>query len=251
MIAGRCLGRRPDGAACRGPRACPWVCWPGPTCCSRRRGASRLHSRRAAGRLADFRVAVWGSSPLTAIDDNVTAAFDAAVAAIAKAGAKVDREPQTPIEARGKPAPLHASCCARGDRRRGSTTRPSPSSSASPRRCRPTIRARRRILRAARRWPHRSWGVANEQRSRRCAISLARFLLRATTCCCCRSRRPRPSRTTTARIAGARRVVVNGEAVAAYRHPVGGARGAVLSAGDRTCAAPIGLAGGTAGRAAG
>ncbi|HXO02541.1 MAG TPA: amidase [Stellaceae bacterium] len=45
-----------------------------------------------ARRLGDFRVAVWGSSPLAPIDDSVATAIDAAVAAIAKAGAAVDRE---------------------------------------------------------------------------------------------------------------------------------------------------------------
>jgi amidase len=51
-------------------------------------------------RLADFRVAVWGSSPIAPIDDRVATAIDAAVAAVAKAGAKVDRDarPDTTLE---------------------------------------------------------------------------------------------------------------------------------------------------------
>ncbi|HEY3912835.1 MAG TPA: amidase [Stellaceae bacterium] len=41
-------------------------------------------------RLADFRVAVWASSPLSEIDASVRERFDALVAAIAQAGASVD-----------------------------------------------------------------------------------------------------------------------------------------------------------------
>jgi amidase len=41
-------------------------------------------------RLGDFRVAVWASSPLCRIDASVSNLFDRAIAAIARAGAKVD-----------------------------------------------------------------------------------------------------------------------------------------------------------------
>ena len=51
-----------------------------------------------AKRLADFRVAVMASSPSAPLDDKVSAAFGAAVDAIAKAGATVDRDVRLPIE---------------------------------------------------------------------------------------------------------------------------------------------------------
>ena len=43
-------------------------------------------------RLGDFRVAVWASSPLCEIDASVARRFEAAVAAIARAGAAVDEK---------------------------------------------------------------------------------------------------------------------------------------------------------------
>jgi len=43
-----------------------------------------------ARRLGDFRVAVWTAAPEAPIDDSVATLIDAAIAAIAKAGAKVD-----------------------------------------------------------------------------------------------------------------------------------------------------------------
>jgi amidase len=51
-----------------------------------------------AERLRDFRVAVWGSSPLAPIDDSVATLIDAAVNAIAKAGAVVDRNARPGVE---------------------------------------------------------------------------------------------------------------------------------------------------------
>ncbi|HVH79117.1 MAG TPA: amidase [Stellaceae bacterium] len=50
-----------------------------------------------AKRLADFRVAVCLSSPMTPIEDSVMTAMEAAVAAIAKAGATVDRDAKLPV----------------------------------------------------------------------------------------------------------------------------------------------------------
>lgn len=114
--------------------------------------------------LADFRVAVWSSSPLTVIDDRVTAAFDAAVAAIAKAGAKVDREPQPPIgleeNHRLFMQLLRAATASRLDdaafaeqQRIAATLSPDDTS--------PEAHTARGATMA-----HRSWGVADKQRSK-------------------------------------------------------------------------------------
>ncbi len=115
-------------------------------------------------RLADFRVAVWGSSPLTAIDDSVTAAFDAAVAAIAKAGAKVDREPQTPIgleeNQRLFMQLLRAATASRLDDA-AFAEQQRIAAALSPDDTSPEAHTARGATMA-----HRSWGVANEQRSR-------------------------------------------------------------------------------------
>jgi amidase len=115
-------------------------------------------------RLADFRVAVWGSSPLTAIDDGVTAAFNAAVDAISKAGAKVDRDPQPPIgleeNQRLFMQLLRAATASRLDdaafaeqQRIAATLSPDD------------VSAEAHTARGAT-MAHRAWGVANAQRTR-------------------------------------------------------------------------------------
>ena len=115
-------------------------------------------------RLADFRVAVWGSSPVTAIDDSVTAAFDAAVTAIAKAGAKVDREPQTPIgleeNQRLFMQLLRAATASRLDDA-GFAEQQRIAATLSADDMSPEAHTARGATMA-----HRSWGVANEQRSK-------------------------------------------------------------------------------------
>jgi amidase len=115
-------------------------------------------------RLADFRVAVWGSSPLTAIDDGVTAAFDAAVAAIAKAGAKVDRAPQAPIgleeNNRLFMQLLRAATASRLDDT-AYAEQQRIAATLSPEDMSPAAHTARGATMA-----HRDWGVANEQRSK-------------------------------------------------------------------------------------
>jgi amidase len=50
-------------------------------------------------RLSDYRVAVWADEPIAEIDASVRQRFDAAVAAVAKAGAKIDEAARPPIGA--------------------------------------------------------------------------------------------------------------------------------------------------------
>ena len=50
-------------------------------------------------KLADFRVAVWADEPIAEIDASVRERFDAAVAAVARAGAKIDETARLPIGA--------------------------------------------------------------------------------------------------------------------------------------------------------
>ena len=114
--------------------------------------------------LKDFRVAVWGSSPLTAIDDSVTAAFDAAVSAVAKAGAVVDREAHGPIgldeNFRLFMQLLRAATASRlSDAAYAEQVK--IAATLSPDDTSPEAHTARGATMA-----HRAWGVANEQRSK-------------------------------------------------------------------------------------
>jgi len=51
------------------------------------------------GRLGDYRVAVWADDPIAEVDASVRQRIDAAVAAVRKAGAKVDEAARPPIAA--------------------------------------------------------------------------------------------------------------------------------------------------------
>jgi amidase len=117
-----------------------------------------------ARRLGDFRVAVWGSSPLTPIDDSVATAIDAAVAAIAKAGAVVDREarPGVTLEENQRLFMLLL--------RAATASRLTDAAFAEQQKIAATLAPddmspEAHIARGAT-LPHRAWGAANEQRSK-------------------------------------------------------------------------------------
>jgi amidase len=115
-------------------------------------------------RLGDFRVAVWGASPLAPIDDTVATLLDGAAAAIAKAGAKVDTaaRPEVTLEENQRlfMLLLRAATASRltdeayaAQQKIAATLAPDDMSPAA------------HIARGAT-MTHRAWGAANEARSK-------------------------------------------------------------------------------------
>jgi amidase len=117
-----------------------------------------------ARRLSDFRVAVWGARPDAPIDDSVAAPFAAAVAAIAKAGAKVDESARPGFD----PVEYHRLFMLL---LRAATASRLPDAAYAEQvqiaaTLAPEDESPRALIARGATVAHRSWGAANEQRSK-------------------------------------------------------------------------------------
>ena len=112
--ADRHLGGRPDGAPRRGSRPCAArPCRPRPAAAGGVAGRAAAAARAAGSASSGWRC---GSTRRSAISTRACATcFDAAVDAIERAGAKVDRKAAAGDRRRRTPPPVHAAA-ARGDR---------------------------------------------------------------------------------------------------------------------------------------
>jgi amidase len=115
-------------------------------------------------RLSDFRVAVWTQSPLCEIDQSVTERFDAAVAALRRAGAAVDERPQLPLEdAEHHRLFILLLRAATASRMRDEDFAAQQAIAAT---LSPDDASSRALIARGATVYHRSWGVANEARTR-------------------------------------------------------------------------------------
>jgi amidase len=116
-------------------------------------------------RLAGFRVGVWTQSPVSEIDATVTDRFAAAITALRQAGATVDENARPPFDDDAEHQRLFMTLlrAATGSRMRDEdfAAQMAIAATLSP----DDTSARANIARGAT-MPHRTWGVANEQRSR-------------------------------------------------------------------------------------
>ena len=116
-------------------------------------------------RLADFRVAVWTNSPLCEIDASVRDCFEAAVAAIARAGAPVDENARPSIGEDGEHHRLFMTLL-----RAATASRLSDADFAVQKDIAATVApddmSFRATLARGAALDHRAWGIANEARNK-------------------------------------------------------------------------------------
>jgi len=115
-------------------------------------------------RLGDFRVAVWTQSPLCEIDASVSERFAAAIAALSRAGASVEAEARPPIDDAEHQKRFMLLLRAATASRMGDEDFAAQQAIAAT--LRPEDESPRALIARGATVYHRSWGVANETRTR-------------------------------------------------------------------------------------